>query len=42
MLTYISAHPTAAVEIATGLSALAMTVVVGGWCFCIDRAMIVT
>ena len=41
MLTYISAHPTAAVEIATG-PALAMTVVVGGWSFCIDRAMIVT
>ena len=31
MLTYISAHPTAAVEIATALTGLAMTVVVVTW-----------
>ena len=31
MLTYLSAYPTAAVEIATPLLRLAMTAVIGGW-----------
>ena len=33
MLIYLSAYPTAAMEIATALPGLAMTVVVGGWTF---------
>ena len=33
MLTYLSAYPTAAVEIATPLLRLAMTEVGGGWTF---------
>ena len=41
MQIYLSPHPTAAVEIATGLTALAMTVVVGGWSIGFGGAVIV-
>ena len=40
MLIVILPHPTAAMEIATGLAALAMTVGVGGWFFCMNGAVI--